>query len=103
VNIDSQKFSHRFIIIKLCILGILLVTLKTNSVSALQLRGSAGIEGSLYFNSAIHVGQSDHSAAVVLRPEFYHKFENRDLFSFLPVNGGLKMYRYGGVKVYHLV
>lgn len=57
---------------------------QSGGVSCNELRGFVGIEPRLFFNSAIHPGQKDHSFSIVAAPQYYHEFREGSNFSFIP-------------------
>ena len=46
--------------------------------------GFVGADTRLYPNSALYSGQEDHSSSFVIQPEYYHEFESRSSFTFVP-------------------
>ncbi len=49
-----------------------------------ELTGFVSAETRLYPNSARYIGQKDHSASLVFKPEYYHEFESGSSFTFVP-------------------
>jgi hypothetical protein len=57
----------------------------TTSISqAHEFTGFVGGETRLFPNSALHLGQKDDSASLVVQPEYYHEFESGSSFTFAP-------------------
>jgi hypothetical protein len=57
----------------------------TASIShAHEFTGFFGAETRLFPNSALHLGQKDESASLVIQPEYYHEFESGSSFTFVP-------------------
>ena len=58
--------------------------LSTSICEAHELTGYVSAETRLYPNSARYLGQEDHSASFVIKPEYYHEFEDGSSFTFVP-------------------
>jgi hypothetical protein len=54
------------------------------TVFAHEISGFATGEARLFPNKALFPGQSDQSASFALQPEYYHEFESRSSFTFVP-------------------
>ncbi len=55
-----------------------------STTQAHELTGFVGAETRLYPNSARYIGQDDHSASLVFKPEYYHEFKDGSSFTFVP-------------------
>ena len=49
-----------------------------------EFTGFVGGEARLFPNSALHIGQEDDSASLMIQPEYYHEFESGSSFTFVP-------------------
>jgi hypothetical protein len=55
-----------------------------STTQAHELTGFVSAETRLYPNSARYIGQDDHSASLVFKPEYYHEFKDGSSFTFVP-------------------
>lgn len=53
-------------------------------IIAHDLRGFVAVESRLFYESAIHSGQEDHSFSGVAQPEYLHTFKDGSNFTFIP-------------------
>jgi hypothetical protein len=73
--------TNRGILLSLVAAGLFVAT----SIShAHEFTGFVGAETRFYPNSARYIGQEDHSASFVFKPEYYHEFESGSSFTFVP-------------------
>ena len=84
-SIDSQPATVRRVnhLILFC-MAIVVLFCSAAVVRAHELSGYAGGQARLFFQEAQFPGQRDHSASLVLRPEYYHEFESGSSVAFTP-------------------
>jgi len=73
------KTTNRGILLSLFTIGLF-----ASITQAHEITGFVGAETRLYPNSARYIGQEDHSASLVFKPEYYHEFESGSSFTFVP-------------------
>ncbi len=66
------------------LLSLVILILGYSNTEAHNIRGSASVQTRLSPNNPIHAGQEDHLVSLALAPEYYHRFDDGDVFTFLP-------------------
>jgi len=62
----------------------LTMSMQLDQVFANEVRGFMAGEARVFPEGPLHSGQDNHSGSVVASPEYFHEFENRNLFTFSP-------------------
>ena len=68
----------------LILLSLVILALGYSSAEAHNIRGSASVQTRFFPNNPIHEGQKDHLVSLALAPEYYHRFDDGDVFTFFP-------------------
>ena len=71
------------------LLSLVILILGYSNTEAHNIRGSASVQTRLSPNNPIHAGQEDHLVSLALAPEYYHRFDDGDVFTFLPFFRGI--------------
>jgi hypothetical protein len=66
------------------IVGIFFVGVGGSPLLANELRGFLEFESRLFLHPPIHPGQERHSFSLRGEPQYFHRFENQSVFSFIP-------------------
>ena len=79
-----QFFSSGFKYFFLTLLSVVILTSWHSSAEAHNVRGSASVQTRLFPNNPLHAGQEDDLVSLALAPEYYHRFDDGDVFTFFP-------------------